>query len=190
MPRERGGRLHRTGALQVGGGRHRHPPHLADLASHQAGVGQRTDPHGDIEVVVDQVEVPVRQQEIDGHLRMRVEEGRDRGRHVPPAEDQRRRHRDAAAQGTGDRLGADGGRIVGQHAARLVGKPQPGVGGGELARRALHQPDPGAGFQGRQRTGHRRRRSAEPPRCARQAARLQDRHEDRELVQPVHLIIP
>jgi hypothetical protein len=190
MPRKRGGRLHRSRAFQIGGGRHRHPPHLADFAGDQAGVRQGPDPHGDIEVLVDEVEVAVRKQEIDGDLRVGVEEGGDRGRHVPPAEDQRRRHGDPAAQGTGRGLGADRGRIVGQHAARLVGELQPGVGRSELAGRALDQPHPGAGFQGRQRAGHRRRGAAQPVRRARQAARLQDRHEDRKFVQPVQLIIP
>ena len=105
----------------------------------------------------------------------------------------------AAAAASGGAPGSAGERLAGARSrglivlhegSRLVVERPAGLGGRKAARRAIDQPDAETVFQGRERASHGRWRAPQSPGGAHQAALLDDAHEDAELVQTVHRILP
>ena len=64
-------------------------PHRTDIGGDHGAVRQPADPHGHVDVIVKQVQVPVRQQEPNIDLRMGGEEFDDDRQNVQPAEEYR-----------------------------------------------------------------------------------------------------
>ncbi len=175
--------------LEIGRARHPQPTHMAHRPRRQRRIGKRTDARRHVDALLDQVDVAVVQQQLDLHARVGIEELRDERRDVAAAELDRRGH---AQQTTHRRLAGarSRGLIVLHEGSRLVVERPAGLGGRKAARRAIDQPDADTVFQGRERASHGRWRAPQSRGGAHQAALLDDAHEDAELVQTVHRILP
>ena len=162
---------------------------MADDTSGQARIGQSTDAQGDVDAIVDQIDIAIVQEQLDLDVLVPVEKARDDRCDMAAAE----LHgcRDAQEAAHGRLAGADGGVLV-------VGNERPGtliegtsrLGRRQAPRRAVDQPDTDAILQCRQGARHGGRRAAQPLSRTHQAALFHDPHEDRELIETVHVIIP
>ena len=164
---------------------HRHAPHRAHLARHQARAVERADAQRKVDAAVDQVHVAVVEDEFDLDVRIAHQECRHHRRHVAAPEDRRRRHPQQAAR-AGLLVLADGRVVVGQQAARALGQALPFAGGSQAARAACEQARADALFQRSQLPRHRRGRAVQLVRRSRHAARLEDGQEDLQFIQTVH----
>ena len=120
---------------------------------------------------------------------MGVEKAGDDRRDVAAAE----LHRGGDAQQAAHRrIGRARGRrlVVGHQRARLVVERAAGLGRRQPPRRAVDQAEADAILEGGQRARDGGRRAAQARGRAHQAALLHDAHEDRQLVQTIHGIIP
>lgn len=120
---------------------------------------------------------------------MGIEEAADDRRHVTPPELDRRGD---AQQPLHRHSGRDGGGciVLSNQRPRLVVEEATRLSHRQPARRAIDQPLADALLERGERAGDGGRRAAQPGRRPRQAAFVHDAHEDRELVQPIHRIIP
>jgi len=62
--------LRLAASLQIGGGGHHDPAHLADLPGDQTRIGEMPDPHREVDAVLDQIDHPVGQPQLTGHVGM------------------------------------------------------------------------------------------------------------------------
>ena len=111
-------------ALEIGRACHPQPPHVADRRADSVEIGKRADPQGDVDPLVDEVDVAVVQHQLDLDAGMRVEEARDDRRDVAAAE----LHRRGDAQQPAHRRVARADRrrlVVGDERARLVVEARP-----------------------------------------------------------------
>src|ERR1041385_6570066 len=70
--------------------------HVADMCGNETAVRQRTDTNGDVDVLVDQVRIAIRQQQADIDRGKGREKFHDRRQHMQPAEYDGRRNNQIA----------------------------------------------------------------------------------------------
>jgi hypothetical protein len=71
--------------LEIGRACHPQPPHLADRPRRQARIGERADAQGDVDALLDQVDVAVAQQQLDLDAVLGIEEAGDDRRDMAAA---------------------------------------------------------------------------------------------------------
>ena len=95
LDRVMGGNLPRPLRLaplfEISGRGHHDPPHLADMARHQGGVGQMADPDREIDAVLDEVDHAIGQTEVDADVAVALQVGGHDPADMQPAEPDRRR---------------------------------------------------------------------------------------------------
>ena len=184
VARQFGRHARRPSPLQVCGACHPQPPHLSHRTGGQRRVGQDADTQGNVDPLLDQVDVAVVQHQLDLDVAMGVEKPRNQRRNVTAAELYRRgdpeqpAHRGVA--GAGRR-----GLVVGHKRPRLVVKHPACLGRRQPTRRPIDQADADAGFESVQGARHRGRRASQPRGGAHQAALLHDAHKNGKLVEAI-----
>src|SRR5579864_8174178 len=104
QPRQIGWRLRRAVSGQEGRAGAYDAMHVADMRGNQTAVRQRTDTNGDVDVIVDQVRIAIRQQQADIDRGKGREKFNDRRQHMQPAEYDGRRN-NQIADGVGELAG-------------------------------------------------------------------------------------
>ena len=182
--------LWNAGSLEVARRRHRDPPRRAHSADHVARVAKSTDPHAEIDTLLDQVDVAVVEQQLDLDRGVAPHELADEGRDVQPAEHHRGGDDEApgghAMLGLSDALGLV---HVGEDAPGALEEAGSGLGQADGAGGALQQPDAEPLLEPRDdasdgRWGHPERAGR---RC--KAATLDDSDEGGHGVDPIHATI-
>lgn len=180
------GRLRRRAmAGDIGGTRHQYPPHLAEAADQQGRIGERADPHRDIEPFLNEIEMAVVEYELDRGLGIGIQEAAHHRRDVAAPELHRGGDADEATDGRG-RGSADRRVVIGDEATRLLRQDAPGLGRREPARGSLDEAQPDPSLERGERARQGRRRAPELVRRPRQTALVENGDEGAEFVQPIH----
>jgi hypothetical protein len=88
------GHHRRAGLFEVSGGPHDRPRARPDLSGSQTGIGHRAHPKGDVDAFLDQVDIPIVENDFNFQVRILRQEFRDLRDDVQPRE----RHRSADTQ--------------------------------------------------------------------------------------------
>nr|WP_244118610.1 hypothetical protein [Burkholderia gladioli] len=179
-------RLAATG--QIGLARHRRQAALGQALHRHRGIGQIAVPDRQVDVFLDQVDMPLRCHEFHAHVGKALEERRQVRHHVKVAEQRRHRHPQQPR-----RLGAAAARLRLQ-AGQLVQHPQaalvehaPRLGERKRARRAVQQLRAEPSLQPRHLLAGRRLADAGLLRGDREAAAFHHANEQPDGVEAVHM---
>src|SRR5512146_417802 len=163
--------------------------HLPDAPHQKGGIRQCADPHGDVQGLVDEIEIAIVEDQL--HLTLRKftqERGHDRG-HVAPAELPRSRDPEEAANGCRRDIGHCF-VVRAQQRSRLLHERTPRLGRGKAPRSPLDEARADAMLQCGQCSCYRRRGASQTSGGAHQASLLDDGYQHSELIQTVQAIIP
>ena len=161
---------------------------MPDRSGDETRIGKGADADSHVDPFLDEVDVAIVQQEFYLDAVVTVEEARRERRDMAPAE---LHGRGDAQQPAHWRLASTrcGGLIVRDDRTRPFIESAPGLRRREPPRRAIDQAHADAILERRQGARHRRRRPAQALCRPDQTPLLNDAYEDRELVQPVHVIL-
>ncbi|MGY4604585.1 hypothetical protein ACVW16_002997 [Bradyrhizobium sp. USDA 4474] len=180
-------RLRLAMALEIVRRCHRDPPHLADVARDQGGVGEVADPYRGVDSVFHEVDEVIRQPEFAGNAGITLQIGGHDRTDMQPAEADRGRHHQAPARPVALLpRGAVGFLDIGEDPPDALQIARPDVGQSHLPRGPLQQPCAEMLFKRGDQSRHRGGRQPQFSRCRREATQVGDGDEDVHGFQPVH----
>ena len=154
-------------------------------------IRQLSDPHCQVDALLDQVHDPIERHQRHAHLGVSIEELEDDRRNVQPAEEGRRGDRKQAARRHGLSAGSALRLVdVGKHPAAGGEIAPAGLGQRHGAGRSLQQARPEMLLEGGNRAGHGRGRHMEGARGGGEPAMVGDRLKDPHRLETVHPTIP
>ena len=183
-------RLRLAARLEVAWGSHHDPPHLADLAGDQAGIGEVTDPDGEVDAVFHQVDHAVRQPQFAGDLGIAHQIGRHHRADVQASETDRGRDRQPPARPRAFALDRAFGFLdIGEDAPDPLEIARADIGQRHRPRGPLQQPRAETVLQRRDQPRHARRRQPQLARRRRKTPEVGDGDKGLHGVDAIHGII-
>ncbi len=162
------------------------PPRLPHPPRHQRAVLQGADAQRDIDAILQQVDIAVRQGEFAGHVEMQGEEFAHQRPDMQPPEHHRRGHHQMPRRRAAFRRRAVLGLAqIGQDAPRAEQEPPARIGQRHPPGGPLQQPQPEPFLQRRDRARHRRGRQPQPPRRRGEALGIGHRDEGRHGIEAI-----
>ncbi len=141
MARQVRDRRGRPAAREIGGARDKHLAHPADALGLQRRIGERPDPHRDVDPFLDDADVAVDQHHPHGKLAVLRHQRADHRQHMQPPEHDGRGQMELPTRfGFGAAQRALGARQLGEDAPRLLQKGGARVGQCDRTRRPVEQP--------------------------------------------------